>query len=386
MKVIKHVLVRLPEKVQDGLMDYLMKRGSIFKTPVWEMLFRTLDFMGVDIAAVRAGFGRMKTESLDATTACRLMGHKMRRAAQQAELAGDLAQAKDAYFQAGSMYLLADFFLYRPTEEETNYLLAMPCFDRYRQMCTPPIQKHAFPYQGGNLQVYYHLPVGEGPFPAIVFTQGNDEIKEAMTKWAEYATRRGMVVFNGDPPGWGESGLSGTRFRSQADLRAYARIAVDFLQSRPEVDGDKIGIFGISYGGLTSLYCAGLEPRIVAAGGLGGPFLDVNQNRREALAAQRRKSHKISGAKSDEEHSQIMDSLDSEAVLAQVKCPALVIHGADDLLVNGIESNRQLAEAISGPVTARVMEGGDHMCSQFLKEGLVDEIFDWFSEQLGGGG
>jgi len=382
MNLLKTAIVRLPEKTQDALMEYLMRKGGIFKTPVWEMLFRTMDFMGCDIEQIKRSFARMRAEGLSSTTVCRLTGHQMRAQAQQAEKAGELAQARAAYFQATSFYLLADFFLYRPDEEETNYLLAMPCYDKFRELSRPQIEKVEFPYQEGAIKGYYHVPAGDGPFPAIVFTQGNEGVKEAMTRWAEYATARGMAVFNGEPPGWGESGLSGTHFRGPEDMRAYARFTVDFLQGRPEIRPDRIGIFGVSYGGFTSLYCAGLEPRYAVAGGIGGPYLDVNKARRGALAMQRRKSHKISGARSDEEHSRIMDSLAIERVLSQVKCPALIVHGSQDELIDGPRTNQQLTAAIGAKAVSHIVEGGDHMCSQFLKDGLVDYIFDWYAEHL----
>jgi dienelactone hydrolase len=382
MNLIKTAIVSLPDKAQDALMERLMRSGRIFKTPVWEMLFSFMEFLGVDIAQLKKGFTRMGVEGVDSTTMCRLLGHQNRARAQQAENTGDLEQARDAYFQAASFYMLSDFFLYRPEDEETNYLLAMPCFDKYRELSTPRIEKVELPYQEGAIKAYYHLPEGDGPFPAIVFTQGNEGVKELMTKWAERVTARGIAVLNGEPPGWGESGLSGTHFRGKADMQAYAKLTVDFLQSRPEILGDQIGIFGISYGAFTSLYCAGMENRFVAAGGIGAPYLDVDKVRKQALAAQRRKSHKISGAKSDEEHSQIMSTLEMDRVISQVQCPSLIIHGSEDLVCDGPETNRQLSNTVRGPVTAKVIEGGDHLCSQFLQDWLADYVFDWYADHL----
>ena len=39
----------------------------------------------------------------------------------------------------------------------------------------------------------------------------------------------------------------------------------DFLQSRPEVDGERIGMVGISGGGLVTQFTAALDDRIKAA-------------------------------------------------------------------------------------------------------------------------
>jgi dienelactone hydrolase len=40
---------------------------------------------------------------------------------------------------------------------------------------------------------------------------------------------------------------------------------VEYLATRPEVDANRIGVMGLSYGGTTSMYSAILEPRIKAA-------------------------------------------------------------------------------------------------------------------------
>jgi dienelactone hydrolase len=41
--------------------------------------------------------------------------------------------------------------------------------------------------------------------------------------------------------------------------------ALDYLQTRPEVDGERLGAMGISGGGLTTLFAAALDARIKAA-------------------------------------------------------------------------------------------------------------------------
>lgn len=382
MNIIKNILVSLPARMQDSVMESLMRNGKIFKTPVWAMLFRTMNFMGVNTEEVRNAFRQMKEMNLNSTTVCRLKGHEFREIAKLASKNGMKKEAREAYFQAASFYLLSDFFQYKPEEEKTNYYLALPCYDEFRKLSELAIEKVEIPYKNGAIMAYLHLPEGDGPFPAIIFTQGNEGVKEGMTEWTYYATTRGIAVFNSEPPGWGESGLSGTNFRGMEDIKGYVMRSIEFLEGRPEICNSRIGIFGVSYGAFLSLYCAGLEPRITAAGGIGAPFLDINKVRKNALAAQRRKSLKISGAKSEQEHSLIMSQLEMERIISQVECPALVIHGKNDYVLDGIKTNQKFAAVLSGEVTSKVVENGDHLCSQFLKDWLADYVFDWYAECL----
>lgn len=51
------------------------------------------------------------------------------------------------------------------------------------------------------------------------------------------------------------------------------RRVVDYLQQRPEVDPGRIGVYGISWGGRTSMNAAALEPRLAACV-ISGHFMD----------------------------------------------------------------------------------------------------------------
>ena len=46
--------------------------------------------------------------------------------------------------------------------------------------------------------------------------------------------------------------------------------AIDFLQSRPEVDPDRIGVMGHSFGAAVAIYTAGIDPRVAVCVSTGG--------------------------------------------------------------------------------------------------------------------
>ena len=62
-------------------------------------------------------------------------------------------------------------------------------------------------------------------------------------------------------------------------LTLACRRALTFLERRPEVDGDRLGIFGHSMGGNLTFYVAGTDPRVKAAvpsvGGVGFRTHDI---------------------------------------------------------------------------------------------------------------
>lgn len=101
-------------------------------------------------------------------------------------------------------------------------------------------------------------PEGDGPHPAVVLVSGSgpqDRNSELMDHrlfhvLADHLTRQGLAVLRYDERGVGES--EGPSFPAST-TEAYARDAASaarFLKGRPEVDAERVGLIGLSEGGL----------------------------------------------------------------------------------------------------------------------------------------
>lgn len=149
---------------------------------------------------------------------------------------------------------------------------------------------------------------GRGPFPAVLAPLGHTEDGKAYRNYQylyQSLARKGYVVLTFDPFGQGERlqyidprtgrsryGPTGEHLQAGRPLillgntfalyRVWDGIrALDYLVSRPEVDGDRVGCTGHSGGGTMTMYLAALEPRLRAAvevegnsENLAGPFYD----------------------------------------------------------------------------------------------------------------
>jgi len=135
-----------------------------------------------------------------------------------------------------------------------------------------------------------YRPNQPGHYPGILLQSGHvQEGKPESQRVAANLALKGFVVFAFDPLGGGEreqtfdrqagrpAAGGATNEHLQAEAQSLligegvarffiwdAQRAVDYLQSRPEVDGARIGAVGCSGGGATSTWMGALDPRIKA--------------------------------------------------------------------------------------------------------------------------
>lgn len=111
--------------------------------------------------------------------------------------------------------------------------------------------------------LYYPDGIAAGETRAgIVLCHGYTGVKDLyLPDNARVLNQAGYVVLTFDYKGWGDS--EGPRTR----LAPYSRVAdvqaaLTFLGLQPEVDADRLGIYGTSYGGATVVWTAAVDPRV----------------------------------------------------------------------------------------------------------------------------
>ena len=116
---------------------------------------------------------------------------------------------------------------------------------------------------GATLAAWWYQPSGPGPHPAVVMAHGFGAVKEMfLDRFAECFAAAGLAVLVFDHRGFGAS--TGTP-RQEADPVLQARDyrhAITWLCARPEVDAERIGIWGSSYSGGHVLQVAGVDKRV----------------------------------------------------------------------------------------------------------------------------
>lgn len=123
-----------------------------------------------------------------------------------------------------------------------------------------------FDADGVTLRGWLYAPEREDPAPAIVMAHGFSSVKELyLDDFAEVFAAAGFAVLVYDNRNFGASdGEPRQEIDPVAQGRDY-RHAISFAALQPEINADRIGIWGSSYSGGHVLAIAAVEPRVKCA-------------------------------------------------------------------------------------------------------------------------
>jgi fermentation-respiration switch protein FrsA (DUF1100 family) len=129
-----------------------------------------------------------------------------------------------------------------------------------------------FDAEGATLRGWFYLPDrAEAEVPCVVMSHGFSAIKEMhLDDYAEVFCDAGLACVVYDNRGFGASDAAPGRPRQEIDpweqVRDYQH-AITYAQLRPEVDADRIGVWGSSYSGAHAYVVAAIDRRVKAVCG-----------------------------------------------------------------------------------------------------------------------
>lgn len=255
--------------------------------------------------------------------------------AREAEAHGHLETALELYHRAAVDYHFAQHALPFDDHPEKLYLYdkLQQCFDRVIALSSRPIERIEVPWEGKSLAgLFYPLP-DRRRAPTIVHINGMDVPKEVFPSALHNPyTARGMNCIVVDGPGQGISNIRKIRITPDNHERAMQAV-LDYLESRPEVDPDRIGCVGFSMGSFWSMRLAASDRRIkaVASGAACfGPQYGIFQ---QASPHFKRQFMYMSGIHDEAEFDRFAEQLVlTDGHLASITCPVLMLVGEFDPL------------------------------------------------------
>ena len=305
------------------------------------------------------------------------VGEEHEAVADAAVRAGHAVTATDAYQRAAWCYHLGKFLwfedraLHDDLRKRTvaTYANAMPRLD-------PPGERVEAPFEGTVIPGILRRPRGATRPPLVLMVPGLDSVKEELFAIENEFLRRGLATLSIDGPGQGENA---PRFPIRADWSTVITPLLDHLASRvPGVDLTRVGLMGISMGGIYGPYAAAKEKRLRALVALAGPY-DLSECW-EALNPLTRGGYVFYTKSHDEREAfEKAKTITLRGVLQDVTCPLLVIHGGKDRLFPPEQAERIAREAPNA--TLLLYPEGNHVCNNIPYK-YRPAMADWMRERL----
>lgn len=311
--------------------------------------------------------------------------------------AGRNLSAGRKYLRAAVYYLEADRMLgISDPRKVESYKKGLELFKKGAQLSKEPVEWVEIPFQGKSLPALFSKLPGSGKGPCMIHFDGFDMLKEFLfLMTADTFRRRGVAILLVDHPGVGEA----LRLRGMAggpDTEAPAAACVDYLETRADVDPERIGIIAQSLGGYYAPRAAAFEKRLKCCVAHGACW-DFGEHVTKRLAGAggeksvgNWKEHLmwVFGTETLEEAVNVAKQLTLEGVADKITCPLLVIHGENDRQISVSLARKTIDEAVNSPKKElkifTLAEGGAEHVQIDNRTLGVDYAADWAAEILGG--
>ncbi|WP_019121751.1 alpha/beta hydrolase family protein [Brevibacillus massiliensis] len=327
---------------------------------------------------------------------------------------GHRISAREAFLRSHNYYRTAEFFL-SPKDPKRNesYKKSVSTFQKAMELMDFHVEKVNIPYENTSLPGYFYRAADSDSStverPALIGIGGFDStVEELYFCVAAPAIKRGYNCLIFDGPGQGAP-LRLQNMTKRVDFEVPVSAAVDYLETRTDVDKEKIALIGMSMGGYYAPRAAAFEKRIKAciaydvfydlweATVQRNPMLkqlevlsaeeieqvlkkagQANSNLRWAIA----NSMWVFGLDKASKIPETLQQYSLKGIAQNISCPVLILAGESDHFVP-LEQVDQFANELTCEKTIRIFtaeEGAEEHCQEGNHSLFHQVAFDWLDE------
>jgi dienelactone hydrolase len=322
------------------------------------------------------------------------LAERVERLGQIDEQANHPLSAGRKLMRAGLYYLMAERM---PSHKDPRRMIAykrgIAAYAKGLKLRKEPVERVEIPYGEHKLAAFFVKAPGEGKAPCMVHFDGFDVTKEIIYQGTgEEYRRRGISMLIVDHPGVGEA-LRLHHLPSIPETEKPAKAAVDYLETRADVDKDRIGMVALSLGGYYAPRAAAYEKRFkccVAWGAIydfGVAFAArITGAQEPSVPGFGDHAQWVFGKNSLEEAMAVTRQMTLEKAAGEITCPFLIVHGENDRQIPLWHAEKTYEMAVNSPDRElkifRLADGGAEHCGADNGSLIVDYITDWVAEKL----
>jgi pimeloyl-ACP methyl ester carboxylesterase len=322
------------------------------------------------------------------------VGARYEALAEEQERQGKSKDAGETYYLAYEYYRIGRYPVPSSPEKLNCYQGALRSFLKAAPYMDPPLERIEIPFEGKKVVGYLQVPKGVNRPAVVMHWGGVDGWKEDRRTNSDVLLRMGLACFTIDMPGAGENPCLGSDLRAE---RTFST-AMDYLETRQDIDGKRIACMGGSFGGYWAAKLAHTEPRRLRGAvnwgaGVHRTFqeewlrpaltLTASQYLMGPASLLEARSY-IFGVKTLEETLRIAPTLSlvAQGWIDQPCAPLLCINGKEDDQ-HPISDLYLLAEHGS-PKDLRIMPGAGHMGRRKGQpnDDVVEIVTNWLKDKL----
>ena len=227
--------------------------------------------IGLDPADVREAFQSIRTKDKDEWAAA-FMGVADRYMTEGKSLEKtDPAKANTDYIRAWRLYSFGRWPIPASPGKQRSYEKAMEAFLAHARFWDPALEVVHIPFEGKEITGYLRLPKNaKGPVPLVIAVNGLDSRKEDLTESFSAILPFGIGFLAVDGPGTGQAPIK----VSETSERMLSRV-IDYAQSRPDIDKNRLAIHGVSWGAYWATKLAIAERTRLQAASAQSPPVDT---------------------------------------------------------------------------------------------------------------
>jgi esterase FrsA len=156
----------------------------------------------------------------------------------------DPTKANTDYIRAWRLYSFGRWPIPASPGKQRSYEKAIEAFLAHARFMDPPLEVVHIPFEGKEITAYLRLPKNpKGPIPLVIAVNGLDSRKEDLAESFGAILPFGVGYLAVDGPGTGQNPV---KVSETAD-RVLSKV-IDYAQTRPEIDKNRIAMHGVSWG------------------------------------------------------------------------------------------------------------------------------------------